>query len=157
MYYKRARFPEIALAGAYSGYRRYIMKYNISHWRVWLFRGLVAAAAGLMMVSFIMPWWTANLDVVAEFKDPIRIYGHGLQHDLVDLREYIIQDETPFYQTVLAWVFVAVSAGLILLSSWLKGRKGSWLLGGIGLIFISYTAIAVFVVINTCLKCFFVD
>ena len=123
-------------------------RWNISSWRVWLFRSLVAVAAGLMLVSFIMPWWTANLDVMAEIKDPIRIYGHGLQHNLVELRQYIETDETPFYQTVLAWVFIAASVGLILFSIWLKGKKGRWLMGGIGLIYIAYVAIAVFVVIS---------
>ncbi len=124
-----------------------------SSWKAWLFRGLVAVAAGLMIASFIMPWWSTTHMVAsneAEFhlpRDVIRIYGHGLQHDLVQLREYIELDETPFYQTVLAWVYLGVSVGFILISIWLRGKRGRWLLGGIGLIYIAYAAIAAFVVI----------
>jgi len=125
------------------------MRWSIDSWRVWLFRGLVAVAAGLMVASFIMPWWTADINIPgqATLLDAIRIYGHGLQHNLSELREYIAADETPFYQTVLAWAYIAASAGLILFSTWLKGKKGRWLPGGIGLIYIAYAAIAAFVVI----------
>jgi len=126
------------------------MRWSIGSWRLWLFSALVAVAVGLMVASFIMPWWTADIDPEdgSPIIDAIRVYGHGLQHSLpIAYRMYIIEDETPFYQTVLAWVYLGVSAGLVLLSIWLKGRKGGWLLGGIGLIYIAYAAIAAFVVI----------
>lgn len=117
--------------------------------RVWLLRGLVCVAASLMIASFIMPWWTATISTprVNLPPDAIRIYGHGLEHSLVEMRRYVAADETPFYQTVLAWIYLAASVGLALSSTWLKGRKSSWLLGGIGLIYIAYAAIAGFVVI----------
>lgn len=120
--------------------------------RVWFFCGLVAVAAGLMMTSAITPWWTCTIDIPeGESVVPkllhVGIYEYGLQHDLVELRSYIEADETPFYQTVLAWVYIAASVGLILFSTWLKGSKGRWLLGGIGLVYIAYAAIAAFVVI----------
>ena len=120
------------------------------NYRLWLFRSLVAIAVGLMIASFIMPWWTANVFAPnnVNIPDAIRIYGHGLQHDLIQLREYVEADETPIEQTVLAWVYMAVSAGLIMFSTWLKGGKGRWLLGGLGLIYIAYAAIAAFVVIS---------
>lgn len=114
--------------------------------RVWLFRGLVAIAAGLMVTSAIMPWWIA--DVVPEQEVvpfTIEVYQYGIPRDLGS--EYISSDITPFYQTMLAWVYLAASVGLILFSAWLRGRKGRWLLGGIGLIYIAYAAIAAFVVI----------
>lgn len=130
------------------------MKWNIGNRRVWLFRGLVVIAAGLITASFIMPWWIADRIDVSRAPEPpsilldaIRIYGHGLQHSLVGLREYVEADETPFYQMVLAWIYLAASVGLILGSAWLKGRKGKWLLGGIGLTYITYAAIAIFVVV----------
>ncbi|MFC1846474.1 hypothetical protein ACFLYS_00235 [Chloroflexota bacterium] len=117
--------------------------------RIWFFRFLVAVAASLMILSFAMPWWTVDLMVPEHVVPPdtIRIYGFGLQHDLVELRPFIEADETPFYQTVLAWVFVGVSVSLILFSTWLKGRKSNFLLGGFGLIYILYVFIAIYVVI----------
>lgn len=125
------------------------MRLNIGNLRLWLFRVLVAVAAGLMVRSFIMPWWSANIIPPGAVVSPgsIQIYGYGLRHSLVELAEYIAADETPLYQTILAWIYLAASVGLILFSTWLKGIKGRWLLGGIGLIYIAYAAIAVFVVI----------
>ena len=50
----------------------------------------------------------------------------------------------------IAWIFLAASVGLILYSTWLKGRKGEWLLGGVGLIYIAYAVIfIVWVAIRT--------
>ncbi len=115
--------------------------------RVWLFRGLVAIAAGLMVTSAIMPWWIAEVLPETETVSPftIEVYQYGIPR--AQGSEYISTDITPFYQTVLAWVYLAASAGLILFSTWLKGRKGQFLLGGIGAIYIAYAAIAVFIVI----------
>ena len=125
------------------------MRWNTANWRVWLFRGLVAIAAILMVRSFIMAWWSANIIPPGAVVSPgaIQIYSYGLRHSLVQLREYIAADETPLYQTILAWIYLAASVGLILFSTWLKGIKGRWLLGSIGLIYVIYAAVAVFVVI----------
>jgi len=121
----------------------------MSSFRVWLFRVLLAIAAGLMIASFTMPWWIAEIthEIMVGLHGIIEVYSYGLSHNLVELADYLSADVTPVYQTVLAWVYLAVSAGLILFSTWLKGRKGRWLLGGIGLIYIAYAAIAAFVVI----------
>ena len=74
---------------------------------------------------------------------------HNLNLDnLPEAAKYLAADVTPFYQTVLAWIYVVVSIGLILYSTWLKGRKGRWLLGGVGLIYIAYATIAVIWVAN---------
>lgn len=115
---------------------------NMTSFRFWLFRGLVAVAAGLMIGSFSVPWWAANMPDIA-FIDPVRVYGYGFEHDLVELAPYVAMDVTPFYQTVLAWVYIAASVGLVLYSTWLRGRKAKWLLGGVGLTYIAYAAIAV--------------
>ncbi len=123
--------------------------WNTGSWRIWFFRGLVAVAASLMVTSFAMPWWIANFsnELDAPGTGNIWIYGWGLRHNLTQLSSHIADDVTPFYQTVLAWVYVAAIAGLALLSTWLKGWKGRLLLGGIGIIHIAYAAIAAFIVI----------
>ena len=115
----------------------------MSSFRLCLFCGLVAIAAGLMVTSFIGPWWTAN--ITHEIVGPvaaIKIYPYGIPLTEAG-SQYWAADITPFYQTVLSWIYLGVSVGLILYSTRLKGRKGSWLLGGIGLIYIAYAAIAV--------------
>jgi hypothetical protein len=132
------------------------MKLNTANSRVWLFRGLVAVAAGLMIASFAMPWWSIDdftFQVPATLPlQTVRIYAYGLRHSLGP--GYLTEDKTPLYQTVLAWVYLGASVGLMFLSTWLKGRKSSWVLGGIGLVYIGYAAMAGFVVIASRLAFF---
>jgi MFS family permease len=120
----------------------------MSAFRVWLFRVLVAIAAVVMVISAARPWWT--LDIRTDVGDYIvKVYQYGIPSwDPIyavtsQLREYMTKDVTPFYQTVLAWIYLAASVVLALLSTWLKDRKGKWLLGGIGLVYIAYAAIAI--------------
>jgi len=115
--------------------------------RIWIFRGLVAVAAALMVVSFIKPWWTAGLNIVA-FEDPMRIYAYGFRHSLDELAAWVATDETPFFQTVLAFVYLGTSVSLVMLSTWLKGRKGQILLGTVGLVYIAYVLIAIYIVVT---------
>ncbi len=72
---------------------------------MWLFRLLVAAVGGLMIASFIMPWWVGRFDT----GQAINIYGWGLRHNLVSLSSYLVDDVTPIWQTVVAWVYVGLS------------------------------------------------
>jgi hypothetical protein len=122
--------------------------------RLWVFLGLAAAAAGLMVTSAIMPWWSCTIDHHHLYApNTLKIFQYGIPSSVILALEDIIIEEypaltghiTPFYQIVLAWVYIAVSVGLILFSTYLKGR-GRWLLGGIGLVFIVYAVIAAFVV-----------
>jgi hypothetical protein len=125
------------------------VKSVISNRKLWVYRILVAVAAGLMLASFIMPWWTADIFSSTQElnKDGIRIYGWGLQHNFVALRDYILQDETPVYQIVLAWIYMGLNVSLIMFSTWIKGNKGRWILLGIGLAYIIYALVATHIVI----------
>ncbi len=115
--------------------------------RVWIFRGLVAIAAALMIASFIKPWWTAGLNIVP-WEDPMRIYSYGFRHSLTELAAWVATDETPFYQTIFAFVYLSVSVLLVMSSTWLKGKKGQLLLGTVGLIYIAYVLIAIYIVVS---------
>ncbi|MDD4230519.1 MAG: hypothetical protein PHG45_03920 [Dehalococcoidales bacterium] len=127
------------------------MQLNLYRRRIWIYRSLVVVVAGLTLLSAIQPWWTG--DVSSDFigyVGTIEIYPYGLSHHGFDLAGYafhLTADETPFYQTVIAWIYIITSIGIILLSAWIKGRKGSWLLGSIGFINIAYALIAVYIVI----------
>jgi hypothetical protein len=117
------------------------MRLNMVSLRPWLFRILVACAAGLIVTSAIMPWWTASI-VSEQVGDmgTVYLYQYGIPRVL---HTELIGEVTPFYQTVLSLIYIAVIVGLILFSIWLRGRKGRWLLGGVGLTYIAYAAIAV--------------
>jgi hypothetical protein len=118
---------------------------NFADKRFWLYSGMIVVVAVFMVVSFALPWWSVRISEVP-FTDAVIIYGYGLRHHLVELRPYVIEDETPLYETVLAWLYIALSVALMLLSAWVKDLKGRLLLGSVGLLYIVYAIVAIFVV-----------
>lgn len=122
--------------------------------RVWLFRVLVAGIVPLMILSFLGPWWTADVNVTSDFISPsglrvfsINVYQWGIPES--EGSEHFTTEITPYYQVILAYTFLSLSILLIFISTFLKGRKGQWLLGIIGLIWIGYALIAVFWIATT--------
>lgn len=115
---------------------------NADSIRTWMFRILVVAAAVFVVAVFLLPWWSIDVlyegTTVIAVKNAFTIYAFGSRTALVQYKEMAEPYLTPLYQTVLAFVFLAVSVILILLSTWLKGRRGQWLLGLIGLIYLLY-------------------
>jgi hypothetical protein len=108
----------------------------------------VAIAAVVMVISALKPWWTLELKTdVGDYV--VEVYQYGIPSwDPIysvtsQLREFMAKDVTPFYQTVLAWIYLGVSVVLAVASTWLKDRKGKWLLGGVGLVYIVYAATAI--------------
>ncbi len=117
--------------------------------RIWIFRMLVIASSALMISSFYMPWWIAVFTKgLSSSTGSVDIYGWGLSHSLTLLAGYVTEDVTPLYQSIIAWVYMGISVCLALGSTWLKSKKGQLILGGIGAVYMLYTAIAVFVVIS---------
>ncbi len=119
--------------------------------RAWLFRVLVLAAAAIMLLSAVMVWWTSSTEILAHAHSGIdaftvSLYQHGIPDNFA--REYFRADITPSYQVTLAWVYMGVSIALILLSMFLKGRKGRWLLGITGTVYIIYAVVALFLIID---------
>jgi hypothetical protein len=114
---------------------------------IWIYRALAILLCCFMLLSFILPWWSADVSVIQE-PGAIRVYGWGLRHNLNQYSQYIAQDETPFYQTVLAWVYMALSILLLTLSTWLKDKKGAILTLVVGAGYLTYTLVALFGVIS---------
>jgi hypothetical protein len=128
--------------------------FTVADWKIWLYRILVVLGCGLMVVSFALPWWQAgqfdaqSYTAKTSVSDAITIYGFGLRHNLVQLETYISSDETPLYQSVLAWGYIVVSVVLALASTYIKGLKGRLLLGVVGIGYIAYALAAIFMVIS---------
>ncbi len=115
-------------------------------WRAWLFRTFLIAIIMLMFVSFAKPWWTTDIDVLTN--EAIKIYGFGIPSVLGDLSNYIQTDKTPFYQIVIAWIYLVSSMAIALMSTWVKGIRGKLMLGGVGLAYLLYALVAIFVVVS---------
>jgi hypothetical protein len=111
---------------------------------IWLLRSVVFVAVGVVIYSFARPWW------ICSFMDGhfIRIYGWGLTHNLESLAIAVKNDVTPQWQVILAWVYVGISCLLALLSTWMKRVACALLLGFIGVGFILYPIIAIYMVIS---------
>jgi hypothetical protein len=115
--------------------------------KTWILRILVLILCGFMLLSFVLPWWTADVSVISD-PEAIRLYGWGLRHELTQYPQFIAQDETPQYQTVLAWCYMALSILLLALGTWLKCKKGAGLTVVVGLGYLAYTMTALFGVIT---------
>ena len=110
--------------------------------RVWLFRTLVMVATGLMFLSWFMPWWTARVPIMGT--DPLLLmYPYGLKHFVpASLIPYFEESIPPFWLTIVAFVFIVADIAALLFSLFLKGKWGKLLLGGAGLGYIGFSAIA---------------
>jgi hypothetical protein len=112
-----------------------------------LYCGLSLIVSALMIVSFSLPWWSCIIQATKW----VKIYGWGLTHNLVDLAPSVSQDITPVYQTILAWIYLALCVGIIAFSAFRLNKKNTLLpvimLVLTGISYIAYTAIAGFMVI----------
>jgi hypothetical protein len=93
--------------------------------------------------------------VIGDFDPgPLSIFTAGTAINLQMLAPYVAQDVTPTSNIVLAWIYIAVSVGLVLISLRLKRKAGAWLIGFSGLGYIAYATVAAFIVISNRLDSF---
>jgi len=114
--------------------------------REWVYYCLVISSIVLVIVSFTMPWWRVVITTV-NLESAVEIYGYGLRHNLSGLAEYVKSDETPFYQTVVAWVYLGASILIIAGGLMLKGWRGKIATGIPGLGYLVYALVAVYVIV----------
>ena len=129
----------------------------MSSFRVWLFRGLIVLASGLMTVSWILPWWSASVDTMPGIKDPtiiavIHPYGLG-QHVG---RSFLPAGATemPIWFAPLMWIYLGLCVVALWYTFWVGEKEFKWgkrkfklaklFIGGVGL---SYILVAVLAVI----------
>ena len=116
--------------------------------RFWLLQAFIGIVIALMIVSFIGPWWVAYIEsspnLASVVNVTINLYQWGIPVGMES--EYYSTDLTPFYQIILARIFLGASILLALFSSWLKGKKGQLLLGLIGISWIGYALGALYLI-----------
>lgn len=114
----------------------------MSNTRIWLFRGLVVGATGLVVASFFLPWWKASIPLM-KLDPALLMHPYGLEHFLdQSLLPYFEKYIPPFWLTIVAFIFIVVDAIAILLSISIGGRRGKLILGGAGLAYLGFSAIA---------------
>jgi hypothetical protein len=112
---------------------------------LWVMRLLVLLGCGLMIYSFLNFWWSVNLSNIP-WQDPIQIYAFGFRHSLTEMAPYVERYATPAYQTVIAYIYLVFSVILALGSTFLKGKKRAFIIGGVGLAYLAYAIATIFVI-----------
>lgn len=120
--------------------------------RVWLFRGLVLAALGLMLVSWFMPWWSCDIEAL-NIKDAVIIHPFGLEVNHLVLG-YLRWAVMPGWFAPLAWAYLGLAIAAILIGTWIKdtsiglfGRKFNLSKLIIGIAGFSYIVVVIVAVI----------
>ncbi len=114
--------------------------------KVWLFPVLVAAAAGVMLISWFMPWWSIDVEGFACNVATIRPWGLDVCPQMGDFA--ILMKGTsmpswfaPFMWTYLGLCLIALVIGAFVISKEIRLGKfkimlSQFLVGGVGLSYI---------------------
>lgn len=119
-------------------------------------RGLVLVVAGLMVVSFIMPWWTCTIvGETAIFENAVTIYPYGLRCDLAGFTAYTSGADMPVWFAPLMWTYLGVCVVFLLLSLFVKEKMFNlgkfrlslpqMIIGGIGITYIVVVVLAIII------------
>ncbi len=132
----------------------------MSSTRAWLFRVLVLASGGLLLYSWLIPWWSARIMEVGG-KDHIVIYPFGLQVNLEGVHSFIdvAANDLPAWVTPFMWAYVGIAIAALLYSLFAQDKeirvwKVRFTLPSltIGIVGFSYIVVAVIMVIIASIK-----
>lgn len=91
--------------------------------RAWLFRGLTVIAAALMVVSFILPWWSSFIDEIQVTVAKIFPYGLWLDIDEIGGYTYYIPGyELPVWFTPVMWTYLGLCIVALIFSLFAKEK-----------------------------------
>jgi len=128
----------------------------MGNFRVWLFRGLVIIAAGLMLLSWFLPWWSCDVEAL-NVKDAVVIHPYGLDI-VIHIFSYVSWASTvmPGFFAPLMWTYLGLAIAALLIGAWIKdksigllGRKfnlSKLLIGVVGFSYIVVVIVAVIVI-----------
>lgn len=97
----------------------------MSTFRLWLFRVLVLAVGGLMVYTFLQPWWQVWIYEMGG--DPcVKIYPYGLWLDFEAIGTYIKYlegYEMPVWFTPAMWIYLGLAILALLFSLFFAKNK----------------------------------
>jgi hypothetical protein len=127
--------------------------------RIWLFRILVIAAAGFMVWTFFMPWWSANIAEIIG-KQNVLIHPWGLETHMGTLEIFAEPGQMPGWFPPLMFLYLSLVMVGLLIGAWVQdkhirifGREydmSKFLIGLVGVSYIVCLGVAtVFAAIRT--------
>ncbi|MFC2026999.1 hypothetical protein ACFLUX_03435 [Chloroflexota bacterium] len=135
---------------------------NMLTFRLWLFRVLVIAAGGLLVTSFLLPWWNCWIYEIGLGEASAEIYVTGLWLDYEALGTYIKYlpgAEMPGWFAPAMWTYLGLGIAALLFSLWVKDRNVRLLKINfnlpkliIGLVGLSYIVVVVVAVIIAAIR-----
>ncbi len=96
--------------------------------RIWLFRILALACTALLVVSWLLPWWGADVEALA-LKNAIVIHPWGLVSNMGDDTQYVPGWGTymPGWFAPFMWCYLALAVIAVLIGSWMKDKSINFL------------------------------
>ncbi len=122
---------------------------------VWVFRGLVIIAAGLMLFAWLSPWWATDASGDMILKNAVIIHPWGLEQNMGTYSQYITGADMPGWFPYFAWSYLGICMVVLICALVLKdkvvrfaGIKWSRSEIMVGLVGVSYigTALIMFIV-----------
>lgn len=98
------------------------MNAKVSNSAAWVFRGLVLAAAVLMLVSWLLPWWTVDIESFGSDMVQIRPWGLALNVRMGDFKVLMKGADMPVWFAPFMWTYFGACM-LALLAGAFMGRK----------------------------------
>jgi hypothetical protein len=114
--------------------------------RMWLFRVLVVVVAGVMLVSWFLPWWTADIEALGNDIIQIRPWGLHMDERLGGFAILLKGAPMPAWFAPMMWTYLGLCMLALLVGMAAGGRRISlggfkiklsqFLIGGVGLSYI---------------------
>jgi hypothetical protein len=114
--------------------------------RIWLFRVLVVVVAGIMLVSWFLPWWSADIEALGNNIIQIRPWGLHMDERLGGFAILLKGAPMPAWFAPMMWTYFGACMIALLVGMAARERKISlggfkinlsqFLVGGVGLSYI---------------------
>lgn len=98
------------------------MDAKVNNSAVWVFRGLVLAAAVLMLVSWLLPWWTVDIESFGKDMVQIRPWGLALNVRMGDFKVLMKGADMPVWFAPFMWTYFGACMLALLVGAFI-GRK----------------------------------
>jgi len=96
--------------------------------RIWLFRGLVIIAGGLLVTAWFLPWWSCVVSEMPGVKDALVIHPYGMDSSRIEGLFHMMpkggeEAEMPAWFTPVMWLYFGLAIAALLIGVWNKDKS----------------------------------